>query len=78
VKFYIPLLYSEKVKRPEKKFFLLTVLGEDFLILLLSFTFTSSHPLTNALGLFFLQISFWCIYEIGYIENDIIGEKFED
>lgn len=78
MKIYIPLLYSEKVKRPNKKFFLLTVLGEDFPILLLSFTFISSHPLSNAIGLFLLQISFWCIYEIGYIENDIIGEKFED
>ncbi|MEM6611028.1 MAG: hypothetical protein AAF652_02025 [Cyanobacteria bacterium P01_C01_bin.72] len=53
-------------------------MGEDFIILLLSFTFVSAHPWSNALGLFLLQISFWCVYEIGYIENDIIGEKFED
>ncbi|MEL6927880.1 MAG: hypothetical protein AAFO95_04510 [Cyanobacteria bacterium J06600_6] len=53
-------------------------MGEDFLVLLLAFTFLSSHLLQNAIGLFLLQISFWCIYEIGYIENDIIGEKFED
>ncbi|MEL6494771.1 MAG: hypothetical protein AAFQ41_06565 [Cyanobacteria bacterium J06623_7] len=53
-------------------------MGEDFIILLLSFTFISNHPLPNALGLFLLQIAFWCVYEIGYIENDIIGEKFED
>lgn len=78
MKIYIPLLYSEKVKRPDKKFFLFTVLGEDFSILLLSFTFINAHPLSNAIGLFFLQISFWCIYEIGYVENDILGEKFED
>ncbi|MEL6786782.1 MAG: hypothetical protein AAFO76_05080 [Cyanobacteria bacterium J06607_15] len=78
MKIYIPLLYSEKVKRPDKKYFLFSILGEDFIILLLSFTFISSHPLSNALGLFLLQISFWCVYEIGYVENDIIGEKFED
>ena len=78
MKIYIPLLYSEKVKRPDKKYFLLTVLGEDFIILLLSFSFISPHPLSNAVGLFLLQIAFWCIYEIGYIENDILGEKFED
>lgn len=78
MKIYIPLLYSEKVKRPDKKYFLLTIIGEDFPILLLSFTFVSSHPLINAIGLFLLQIAFWCIYEVGYIENDIIGEKFED
>ena len=78
VNIYIPLLYSEKVKRPDKKFFLYTIFGEDFMILLLSFTYSSSHPGFNALGLFLLQISFWCIYEIGYIENDLIGKKFEE
>ncbi len=78
MKIYIPLLYSEKVKRPDKKYFLYSILGEDFIILLLSFTYSSLHPWSNALGLFLLQISFWCVYEIGYIENDIIGDKFED
>lgn len=78
MKIYIPLLYSEKVKRPGRKYFLNNIIGEDFLILLLSFTYHSSHPWSNAVGLFLLQISFWCIYELGYIENDIIGEKFED
>ncbi|MCC0177976.1 hypothetical protein I4641_13410 [Waterburya agarophytonicola K14] len=23
-------------------------------------------------------MSFWCIYELGYIENDVVGEKFEN
>lgn len=78
MKTYIPLLYSEKVKRPDKRYFLNNILGEDFLVLLLSFTCASSHPWFNALGLFLLQISFWCIYELGYIENDVVGEKFEE
>lgn len=78
MKIYIPLLYSEKVKRPERKYFLNNIIGEDFLILLLAFTYYSSHPWSNALGLFLLQISFWCIYELGYVENDIIGDKFEE
>ena len=78
MKIYIPLIYSEKIKRPGEKYFLYHILGEDFLILFLSFTCFSSHPLSNIAGLFLLQIAFWCIYEIGYVENDIIGEKFED
>ena len=78
MKIYIPFFYSEKIKRPKKKFFLSTVLGEDFFILLLAFIYNSTHFWQNAIGLFFLQISFWCIYELGYIENDIIGDKFED
>ncbi|MGD1921905.1 MAG: hypothetical protein ACFCAD_25250 [Pleurocapsa sp.] len=54
------------------------IVGEDFIIILLSFAFSSFHFLSNAAGLFFLQMAFWCIYELGYIENDVIGEKFED
>ena len=75
---YIPLFYSEKVKRPDKKYFLNNIIGEDFIILALSFSYPSSHPLLNAIGLFLLQIAFWCVYELGYIENDRVGEKFED
>lgn len=75
---YIPFFYSEKIKRPDSNFFLLSILGEDFLILLLAFSFASFYPWSNILGLFLLQVAFWCIYEIGYIENDILGEKFED
>ena len=78
MKIYIPLIYSEKIKRPGNKYILNNIIGEDFLILLLSFTYNSPYPLSNAFGLLMLQISFWCIYELGYIENDIIGEKFED
>lgn len=78
MKIYLPLVYSEKVKRPDKKYILNNIFGEDFLILLLAYTYHSSHPWLNAIGLLFLQLSFWCVYELGYIENDIIGEKFED
>ena len=78
MKIYIPFFYLEKIKRPDKKYFLYSVIGEDYLIFLLAFPFITNHFLYNALGIFFLQVSFWCIYEIGYVENDIIGEKFED
>ncbi len=78
MKIYIPLLYSEKVKRPDRRYFLNNILGEDFIILALSLSYFSYHPWLNVLGLFLLQMAFWCIYELGYIENDKIGEKFED
>lgn len=78
MKIYIPLFYSEKIKRPDRRYFLNNIIGEDFIILLLSFTYASTSPWLNAMGLFLLQMSFWCIYELGYIENDVIGDKFED
>ena len=78
MKTYIPFFYSENIKRPNKKFILHTVLGEDLIILLLAFIYSSTYFWQNAISLFLLQISFWCIYELGYIENDLVGEKFED
>ena len=78
MKFYIPLLYSVKVKKPKKNYFLRNIIGEDFIILLLAFAYDSTHFWQTTIILFLLQISFWCVYELGYIENDTIGEKFED
>lgn len=77
MKYYLPLVYSEKVKRPNKKYILNNIFGEDSLLLLLAYIY-GSPSLLNAIGLLFLQLSFWCIYELGYIENDIVGDKFED
>ena len=78
MKFYIPFLYSVKVKKPNKNYFLRNIIGEDFIILLLAFAYDSIHFWQTAIILFLLQISFWCVYELGYIENDTIGKKFED
>ena len=78
VKIYIPLIYSEKIKRPDKRYFLNNIIGEDFIILWLSFAYTSSHLLFSSISIFLLLIAFWCIYELGYIENDVIGDKYED
>lgn len=71
VKIYIPLLYSEKIKRPDKRYFLNNIIGEDFIILWLSFAYSSSHLWFNSISIFLLLIAFWCVYELGYIENDI-------
>lgn len=78
MRFYIPLLYSVKVKKPNKSYFLRNIIGEDFIILLLTFAYDSIYFWQTTIILFLLQISFWCIYELGYIENDKIGKKFED
>lgn len=78
MKFYIPLLYTEKVKKPDKRYFLRTIIGEDFAIFFLTFSYNNIHFWKTAVVLFLLQVSFWCVYEIGYIENDIVAKNFED
>jgi hypothetical protein len=74
---YIPFLYLERAKRPNKKYFLRVILCDDFLVLILALSWLSSHPILHGISMLFLMLSFWCIYELGYVENDVIAEKFE-
>ena len=74
---YLPFFYLERVKRPGKNYLLKTILADDLFILLFAFSWVSNQPLLNALSLIFLLVSFWCIYELGYRENDLVAEQYE-
>ncbi|MGB3671059.1 MAG: hypothetical protein WA783_10875 [Phormidesmis sp.] len=74
---YIPFFYSEKVKNPGKSHFIKQVLFGHWFFGVVAWSCISAHPLLNALALFFLTLSYWCVYEIGYQENDDVGEKYE-
>ncbi|MDJ0798450.1 MAG: haloacid dehalogenase-like hydrolase [Calothrix sp. MO_167.B12] len=73
---YIPFFYIERVKR-KPGYFLKEILGNDLFCLILASSWLSSHPISHAISLTFLMLSFWCIYEVGYMENDLVSEKFE-
>jgi len=74
---YIPLFYSEKVKNPNKAHFLKHVLLGHWAFLAIALSTLSPHPVWNATSLLMLVVSYWCVYEIGYQENDLVGEKYE-
>jgi len=74
---YIPFFYSEKVKNPGKSHFIKQVLLGHWFFGVVAWSCISAHPLLNALALFFLTLSYWCVYEIGYQENDDVGKKYE-
>ena len=74
---YIPLFYSEKVKNPNKAHFLKHVLLGHWAFLAIALSTLSPHPVWNAASLLMLVVSYWCVYEIGYQENDLVGEKYE-
>ena len=76
--FYIPLFYTQKVKRPGKNYIIKVLLLEDFVPIALATSWLATNPFLHLLGLTFLITSLWCIYEIGYMENDLIAEKYED
>ena len=74
---YIPLVYTEKVKKPGDQYLFKTIIKDDLLMLVMASTWLSHQPLLHFASMTLLMFSFWCIYEIGYMENDLIAEKFE-
>lgn len=74
---YIPFFYLEKVKKAGYPYFLKEVIGNDFAILILATSWHSAHPWSHCIAMALLLLSFLCVYEMGYMENDLIGERFE-
>ena len=75
---YFPLYYLEKIKRPGENYLLRAILLDDLPILFLAFSWLSPQPILHGIAIAFLVVSFWCIYEYGYYENDLVAEKYED
>ena len=73
---YFPFFYIERVKR-KPGYLLKETLGNELFCLILASSCLSTHPIVHATSMTFFILSFWCIYEIGYMENDIVSEKFE-
>ena len=74
---YLPLFYIERVKQPGENYLAKVILADDLFFLILASSWLSPNPAFHAISMTFLMIAFWCIYEIGYMENDRIAEKFE-
>ncbi|HHP7232225.1 MAG TPA: hypothetical protein ACFCUY_15365 [Xenococcaceae cyanobacterium] len=74
---YLPFFYLEKVKRVGEKYFLKVILWEDLSILFFAFGWQTSDSFITLICLVLLLSSFWCIYEYGYYENDLVAEKYE-
>lgn len=75
---WIPFYYTIRVKR-DLGFFLKQVLLEELIIILLVFgLFAPSQPLVTCIAITFLFMAMICVYEIGYSDNDRMGELKED
>ena len=76
--FYLPGQYLTQVKRPGERYIVHGILLDDFVPwVLCSILFTTS-PFLHSIGLLSLLISFWTIYECGYVENDRMAHLYED
>ena len=74
---YVPLVYSERIKNPNKSHIMKRVIAGHWAFLAIAFSFLSTHFVMSAAALLLLTLSYWCVYEIGYWENDVIGREHE-
>jgi hypothetical protein len=75
---YLPGEYLSKIKRPGERCVLRGILQEDFAFWLLSSIGLAVDPATHLVGLLLLLLSFWAIYEQGYVDNDVVASRYED
>ncbi|MDP4302817.1 hypothetical protein [Leptothrix discophora] len=74
---YLPGQYLSCVKRPGERYIVRAILQEDYAFWLLSSVALAAQPLLHALGLLALLLSFWAIYERGYVDNDRVAARHE-
>jgi hypothetical protein len=74
---YLPGEYISQIKQPGGHYIFCGILQEDFVFWLLSSIGLATNPATHFVGLLLLLLSFWAIYERGYIDNDLIASRYE-
>ncbi len=75
---YLPGQYISRVKHVGQRYIWRGILQEDFAFWVLASITLAASPLWHCLGLLLLLISFWAIYERGYVDNDITGARHEE
>ena len=74
---YLPGQYLTRIKRPNERYIWRGILQEDFAFWVLSSVALAALPLLHVSGLAFLLLSFWTIYERGYVDNDLVAARYE-
>lgn len=72
---YVPGRYLE-VKRPKARF-VRKIIKEDLALWILGSVWFADDPIAHVAGLVVLAMSFWAVYEFGYMDNDRVAERHE-
>jgi hypothetical protein len=75
---YMPGQYLTQVKRPGERYILHGIILEDFALWVLCSILHAPFPIAHVIGLLALLISFWAIYELGYVDNDRVAQRHEE
>src|SRR5262249_235425 len=73
----LPGEYIAQIKRPGQRYIFRSVLQGDFSFWLLSSIGLAIDPTAHLVGLLLLLLSFWAIYECGYVDNDLVASRHE-
>lgn len=74
---YLPFEYLSRVKRPGSRYVWTSIIQEDYAFWILASLGAGIAFGLHAGGLALLLVSFWAVYETGYVDNDRIGLRFE-
>ena len=74
---YIPGMYTSRIKRPGIRYIYRSIVSDEFSLWVLASIPLVTQPGLHVLGLALLCVSFWAIYETGYVDNDAIGARHE-
>ena len=74
---YLPFEYLSRVKRPNSRYIWHSIIQEDFAFWILASIAVSPAPVFHVAGLLLLLVSFWSVYETGYVDNDDMAAKYE-
>jgi hypothetical protein len=74
---YLPGQYVSRVKRPGERYIFRAILQEDFAFWVLASVGLARQPVLHVVGVALLLLSFWAIYERGYVDNDLVASRYE-
>jgi hypothetical protein len=74
---YLPGQYITWIKRPGERYIFRGILQEDFAFWVLASIPLARHAAQHVLGLALLLLSFWAVYERGYVDNDAVAARYE-
>jgi len=74
---YLPFEYLSRVKRPGSRYVWTSIIQEDYAFWVLASLGAGVAFGFHAGGLALLLISFWAVYETGYVDNDHMAAHFE-
>lgn len=74
---YLPFEYLCRVKRPNSRYFWTSIIQEDYALWVLASLGAGIALGAHVMGLALLLVSFWAVYETGYVDNDRIAATFE-